>query len=135
MMCLESVFNNSTDEHLATILRGGDIPSGVNFVTNPNDPFQVASIKHRAGRIIETHIHNEVERVVARTTEVLIVRSGLLQVSFPHGSPSLVILRAGDAIILFQGAHGFKVLEDLEMWEVKQGPYLGEEDKVRVVPR
>ena len=33
--------------------------------------------------------------------------------------------------MLVSGGHGFKVLEEVEMIEVKQGPYYGEQDKVR----
>ncbi len=29
------------------------------------------------------------------------------------------------------GGHGFEVLEDVEMFEVKQGPYVGDSDKTR----
>ena len=32
-------------------------------------------------------------------------------------------------ILLIQGGHGFEVLEEVEMIEVKQGPYVGEQDK------
>jgi len=38
-------------------------------------------------------------------------------------------LAAGDVILLAAGGHGFEVLEDLEMIEVKQGPYVGDCDK------
>ena len=41
------------------------------------------------------------------------------------------ILNQDDIIVLVTGGHGFEVLEDLEMIEVKQGPYVGEEDKTR----
>ena len=41
------------------------------------------------------------------------------------------ILRAGDVILLASAGHGFEVLEDVEMFEVKQGPYAEDEDKVR----
>lgn len=40
------------------------------------------------------------------------------------------ILEAGDVILLAAGGHGFKVLEELEMVEVKQGPYIAN-DKIR----
>ena len=43
------------------------------------------------------------------------------------------ILQAGDVILLATGGHGFQVLEDLEMIEVKQGPYAGETDKTRFI--
>ena len=39
----------------------------------------------------------------------------------------------GDVILLIQGGHGFEVLEEVEMIEVKQGPYVGERDKTRFV--
>ena len=36
-----------------------------------------------------------------------------------------------DIILLAFGGHGFECLEEVEMIEIKQGPYLGEQDKVR----
>lgn len=40
-------------------------------------------------------------------------------------------LAGGDIILLATGGHGFEVLEELEMIEVKQGPYAGDRDKTR----
>ena len=45
------------------------------------------------------------------------------------------ILRAGDVILLIKGGHGFEVLEELNMVEVKQGPYVGDGDKTRFVAK
>ena len=39
------------------------------------------------------------------------------------------ILKKNDIIILNNGGHGFKVLENVEMIEVKQGPYNLKMDK------
>ena len=44
------------------------------------------------------------------------------------------ILEAGDVILLAYGGHGFEMLEESEMIEVKQGPYVGEMDKTRFEP-
>ena len=41
------------------------------------------------------------------------------------------ILLSGDVILLSKGGHGFLMLEDTEMIEVKQGPYAGDQDKER----
>ena len=41
------------------------------------------------------------------------------------------LLEAGDIILLAAGGHGFEVIEEVEMVEIKQGPYLGDRDKVR----
>jgi Uma2 family endonuclease len=37
----------------------------------------------------------------------------------------------GDTILLVTGGHGFEVLEEVEMIEVKQGPYVSDRDKTR----
>ena len=44
------------------------------------------------------------------------------------------VLNQGDVALLAYGGHGFEMLEDSEMIEVKQGPYVGEMDKVRFEP-
>jgi len=41
------------------------------------------------------------------------------------------MLGRGDVILLIAGGHGFEVIEELNMVEVKQGPYAGEMDKTR----
>ena len=41
------------------------------------------------------------------------------------------MLQGGDVILLAEGGHGFEMLEDSEMVEVKQGPYAGDGDKTR----
>ena len=41
------------------------------------------------------------------------------------------ILSTGDIILLASGGHGFEMIEDAELIEIKQGPYLGENDKTR----
>ena len=38
-------------------------------------------------------------------------------------------LKAGDVAVLFSGGHGFEILEDTLMLEIKQGPYAGTKDK------
>jgi hypothetical protein len=44
------------------------------------------------------------------------------------------VLNQGDVVLLAYGGHGFEMLEDSEMIEVKQGPYAGEMDKIRFEP-
>jgi hypothetical protein len=44
------------------------------------------------------------------------------------------VLQSGDVILLAGGGHGFEVLEDIEMIEIKQGPYQGDSDKTRFDP-
>ena len=44
------------------------------------------------------------------------------------------ILNKGDVVLLAYGGHGFEMIEDSEIIEVKQGPYLDEVDKIRFDP-
>jgi len=44
-------------------------------------------------------------------------------------------LNTGDVILLMTGGHGFEMLEETEMIEVKQGPYAGDQDKTRFIPQ
>ena len=129
---MEQVFINNKVE--AIIVRGENEKKGINFYT-PNDfSQQLASMKHPKGHLIEPHFHNKIIREVHYTQEVLIIRKGKLRVDFYDDQCNYIeskILNKDDIIILVTGGHGFEVLEDLEMIEVKQGPYVGEEDKTR----
>ena len=122
---------------LAIIVRKDFCDPGINFFT-PNDySQQLAFMSHPAGREIQPHIHKKVQREVHFTQETLFIRKGKLQVDFYSDAQEFLesrILEAGDVILLIKGGHGFKVLEDLEMFEVKQGPYAGDEDKIKFVP-
>ena len=42
------------------------------------------------------------------------------------------ILKKNDIILLLKGGHGFEVIKDIEMIEVKQGPYVKSQDKVLI---
>ena len=107
---------------------------GVHFFTPGKYSQQIAYMHHKKGKIIKPHIHNIIVREVKYTQEVLIIKSGVLQVDFYTDSRKYIesyILKSGDIIILISGGHGFKVLEELEMFEVKQGPYMEGNDKIR----
>lgn len=119
---------------LAIILSKDFSKPGIHFFT-PNDlSQQLAFMQHPAGKIIEPHVHNPVPREVQYTQEVLFLKKGKLRVDFYDNDQNYLesrILEAGDVILLATGGHGFEVIEEIEMVEVKQGPYAGEEDKTR----
>jgi mannose-6-phosphate isomerase-like protein (cupin superfamily) len=119
---------------LAIIIRNDFNKPGITFFT-PNDlSQQLAYMRHSAGKSIQPHVHNPVPREVHYTQEVLFIKQGKLRVDFYDEQQRYLesrILSAGDVILLATGGHGFEVLEEVEMIEVKQGPYAGEEDKTR----
>jgi hypothetical protein len=105
---------------------------GISFFTPNELSQQLAYMHHPAGKIIDAHVHAPLPRQVFQTQETLLVKRGKLRVDFYDADRRYLesrVLEAGDVLLLVQGGHGFEVLEELEMFEVKQGPYA--EDKIR----
>jgi len=121
-------------ELLAIIVSNNFNKEGINFFTSNDLSQQLAYMKHSTGKTIDPHVHNSVKREVHYTQEVLFIRKGKLRVDFYDEKQVYIesrVLGSGDVILLIKGGHGFKVLEDIEMFEVKQGPYAGDKDKIR----
>ncbi|AFY36211.1 hypothetical protein [Calothrix sp. PCC 7507] len=109
---------------------------GIHFFTPNELSQQLAYMRHPVGKVIQPHVHNPVIREVQYTQEVLFIKKGKLRVDFYNNEQKYLesrILEAGDVILLVTGGHGFEVIEEIEMIEVKQGPYVGEQDKTRFV--
>lgn len=122
------------DKLLAMIIRNDYTCEGVNFITPSEYSQQVAYMHHSAGKIINAHVHNLVHRNVVLTQEVLLIKKGILRVDFYDEYEDYLESRelySGDLLLLISGGHGFRVIEEVEMIEVKQGPYAGENDKKR----
>lgn len=110
---------------------------GAHFFTPDDFSQQLGFMKHPGGKVIEPHVHNSVPREVHYTNEVLFIRKGRLRVDFYDTQQRYLksrILEAGDVILLISCGHGFEVIEDVEMFEVKQGPFAGNMDKTRFKP-
>ncbi|GJD18239.1 hypothetical protein RIVM261_031950 [Rivularia sp. IAM M-261] len=109
---------------------------GTHFFTPNELSQQLAYMHHPTGKIIQPHVHNLVLRQVQYTQEVLFIKSGILRVDFYDNQQHYLesrVLEAGDIILLVTGGHGFEVIEEVEMVEVKQGPYVGEQDKTQFI--
>ncbi len=105
---------------------------GVNFLTPKKLSHQVGFIKHKSKHYIKPHKHFKNIRRIEYTSEVLIILKGRLRIDFYSNKEKYLfskILRKNDIIILNSGGHGFKVLDTVEMIEVKQGPYNIKKDK------
>jgi len=129
---IETVLEGKTT--LAIIVRGNFSNNGISFFTPDDYSQQLAYMRHPAGKVIDPHVHNPVQREVILTQEVLFLKRGRLRVDFYGERRAYLesrILSSGDVILLAAGGHGFEALEEIEMIEVKQGPYAGDRDKTR----
>jgi len=122
------------DEILAIVIKSNFSRNGIEFFTPDDFSQQLAYMQHKKGKVIKPHIHNIAKREIHFTQEVLFIKKGKLRVDIYSNAKHPIesfILESGDVILLASGGHGFEILEDIEMIEVKQGPYVGEEDKTR----
>ena len=120
------------DTFIAIIIRARYHSTGVKFFTPSTFSQQLGFLNHKKGNIIKNHVHNPVPREVIYTQEVLFIREGKLRVDLYGNSNRFItsrILEGGDVILLAGGGHGFEILEDTSMIEVKQGPYAEVDDK------
>jgi mannose-6-phosphate isomerase-like protein (cupin superfamily) len=121
----------------AFIIRHEFNKDGVEFFTPSEYSQQIGYMKRTTGHVIPPHVHNPVHREVHYTREVLFIKSGRVRVDFYDNNQKYLestILRAGDVVLLAFGGHGFEILEESEIIEVKQGPYAGDKDKSRFEP-
>jgi len=106
----------------------------IEFFTPDDFSQQLAYMNRPAGYRIPPHVHNKIARNVHYTQETLFVRRGRVRIDFYSDERDFVgsrVLKTGDIILLASGGHGFTMLEETEIIEVKQGPYSGDADKVR----
>ena len=120
---------------LALIVRGKyRNKKGITFFT-PNDVTQqFGYMKHNKDHIIRPHLHKKRMTKILFTSEVILLLKGVLRVDFYNQQQKYLfskILKEKDIVMLIHGGHGFKVIKDVEMIEVKQGPYNLIKDKIK----
>lgn len=125
---------NHQNKLIALIIKDSYKANGVEFLTNNENPMQLAYMSHPTGKKIESHFHNYYPREVQYTQEVLLIKKGKLLVDFYDDQQKYIrslLLSGGDTILLMSGGHGFEVIEEVEMIEIKQGPFSPALDKTR----
>ena len=120
---------------LALIVRGKyRNKKGITFFTTKESTQQFGYMKHEKKYIIKPHLHKKRLTRIFYTTEVILLLKGIVRVDFyTHSKKYLFskLLKQKDIIMLVSGGHGFKVLKNAEMLEIKQGPYNLIKDKIK----
>jgi hypothetical protein len=106
------------------------------FPTLKYFPLQVGFMNHKKGFDIRPHYHNKNVRKIKTISEVLLVKKGILRVDF-YGNVNKYLfskfIHKNDILILLSSGHGFKVIKDCSLIEIKQGPYIKTKDKKHFV--
>lgn len=120
---------------MALIVRGKyRKKKGITFFTPNESTQQFGYMKHKKEYIIKPHLHKKRMTKIYYTTEVILILKGILRVDFYTQTKKYLfskVLKDKDIIMLVSGGHGFKVLKNLEMLEIKQGPYNLIKDKIK----
>ena len=120
---------------LALIVRGKyRNKKGITFFTPKESTQQFGYMKHEKKYIIKPHLHKKRLTRILYTTEVILLLKGIVRVDFyTHRKKYLFskLLKQKDIIMLVSGGHGFKILKNAEMLEIKQGPYNLIKDKIK----
>jgi mannose-6-phosphate isomerase-like protein (cupin superfamily) len=122
---------------LAYVVRADATRAATSFFTGEEASFQAGFVVYPAGGAVVPHVHLPVARAVMGTSEMLLVRKGRCIVDIYGADRVLAASRelgTGDLVLLIDGGHGFRMLEDTVLLEVKQGPYSGQAEKERFDP-
>lgn len=113
---------------MAIIVRKNFERDGVSFISKEDFPLQLAVSNYKKGHIIKPHFHIGREIKINKIQEVVHVERGRAVVSLydlDGRKIKSIDMSFGDTILFVEGGHGFDILEDTKITEVKQGPYLG----------
>ena len=126
------------EQLIAMILTHNHSRSGLEFFTSNEHTLQMGYMKYPAHHRIVPHVHKPVPRAITYTLEAIFVKSGKVLVDLYTEEKKFVKaveLVKGDVILFTSGGHGFKFIEEGELIEIKQGPYVSQDiDKEKFNP-
>jgi hypothetical protein len=127
-----NIISDSQGNILAIIIRADSKFEGISFLTPDNFGLQIGTMLRPKNDLVPAHIHPQQTRVVKGTQEVLILRSGKMFLELFDEDKNLVeslTITSGDIILLAYGGHQITMIEEVDLVEVKQGPYVKDLDK------
>ena len=129
---IETIHHN--DSVVAIIIYKDHHTDGIEFITPQDFTLQLGSMTRPAGYKIVPHIHNPVRRETVGTQETLFIKRGRIEIDFYSFEQVYLqsrVLSTGDIVLLAGAGHGISVLEEAEIIEVKNGPFIAGSDKGR----
>jgi len=106
---------------------------------NSDMVLQTGVVAHHAGYVEKAHYHKKRSRPMTGVQQMIYMAKGKMAVDFFDSKGKLfktVVLKKGDMMLIIDGVHRIRVLEETLAPTVKLGPYPGPElDKVIVDER
>lgn len=109
-----------------SVMPRGSVPH-----TDGKQSLELLTQKYPRGSYLKAHIHLPRKRVNKHLQECFIVRKGKVRIDL-YGPDKkffkFIYLKAGELFIALSGGHGFHVMKDVEMIELKNGPFKDDKD-------
>lgn len=103
------------------------IAPGSTPLTGPQEPLQLMGLRRKKGAVVQPHAHRKTKRVTNTLQECLVVKKGKLRITFYGDGKkpfAQFIIKAGEACITLSGGHSIEFLENSEVFEIKNGPFV-----------
>ncbi len=126
---MEKIIYNNT----LIAIRFKKFKSGAVPLTDSLEPLQVLVHKRQKGKYTKAHMHTPKERVTQKLQECLVVMKGKIKIDLYGPDKKFfksIFLSVGQVLIFMNGGHAVHLLENSEIVEVKNGPFI--EDKVLI---
>jgi hypothetical protein len=126
---------------IGKLIRASELfEEGLKFYSGNEERIQVGTWNYPKDTQLIPHSHNQINRTVTRTSEVIFVLAGSIHADIYDDNHDLLWegeLYQGDLLICLEGGHGYRTLEDItKVLEVKNGPYFGQDiDRRRIQNR
>lgn len=126
---MEEIFYNNT----LMGIKITSIPEGSLPATTSQTPLQVVTLKHPKGTHLVAHKHRPVKKITNFSETCFVVRKGKVKINIyepeNHKLFKSITLKNGEVFITLNGSgHGLIILEDCELFEIKNGPFV--DDKI-----
>lgn len=130
---IEPIFYQNKE--VACVYRSSIAVSDIQFLTSADNPFQIGIHDRQKPVKLPAHIHNcPKPLVIDHIQEILYVISGKIRVTIVSETNRQIakkLLSPGDAILLKTQAHSVEFLGNARVFEIKQGPYPGNQHAKR----
>ena len=114
-------------------IKFSSIADGSLPLTSEDQPLQIVSLKHKKGEYLKAHTHIPKVRKTQHLQECLFVKKGKIKIDLYTANKRFIqalFLKQGELFLVVDGGIGIHTIEDSEIFEFKNGPFL--EDKVLI---
>lgn len=120
-----------THDNTLVAVRIKKFKTGIASLSDSDQPLQVLIHNRKKGSHTKAHLHKPIQRITQTLQECLIILKGKIKIDFY--TPDKKIFKSmyayeDEVIIFVSGGHAVHVLDDSEIVEVKNGPFIEDRD-------